>query len=83
MSSISLSVSGKNSLSIKLAHARATTMVFQHVSAINHRTFSFDICHDFEKSQQDLEQRFIQWCERLTKIKDNHITITVDSAVMS
>ncbi|MCP4412855.1 MAG: hypothetical protein GY808_09870 [Gammaproteobacteria bacterium] len=68
-------VTGNDLFSIKLAHARATTMLLHDVSSIGNNSMSFVVERNLESRQQNSERLFILWCERITSSKKNHVRL--------
>ena len=69
------SVTGNDIFSIKLAHARATTMLHHDISPIGHKSLSFVVERNADSHEQYSEQLFILWCERISRNERNHIKL--------
>ena len=69
------SVTGNDLFSIKLAHARATTMLQHDISPIGQRSLSFVVERNADSYEQYSEQLFILWCERISRNERNHIKL--------
>ncbi len=69
-----LVVSGKNIFSVKLAHAKAGTILSEQVRPIDTKNQSFVI----ETSKKEDWTEFVNWCHRMTKSPENSVMLQVD-----